>query len=337
MNNSLEVWVFVPRRVHQLDEPTLETFVEARRLADAHGGGVRAILVDDAPNDAVAQLASYGADHVVVYADQRIGSYHPELVSALLTRAFTRDPPLLMLLPGTALGNDVGVRTSLRAGCRFLCSCDKLDLISDGQVRAVRAVFGGAYHAAETVDAPLVATIRPGAVGVGPPAIGRSAAIERLPAEVDGLDCHIVDEGYVPADPRTLDLQEADMIVSGGRGVGEKEGFELLHELADVLGATVGASRPAVEAGWMSYEQQIGQTGKTVRPRLYIACGISGAVQHMVGIGDSGSLVVINTDETAPILGKADLAVVGDLYDVLPPLINLLRDRRAEVRGKDTP
>jgi electron transfer flavoprotein alpha subunit len=209
---------------------------------------------------------------------------------------------------------------------RFASGC--IDFaIADDHMRVTRPVAGGRQQAVEVMSkAPYLVSLIPDTVGSEAPDTGHTALVEEFDCPDFGV-ARLVDCGFVPGDPKTIDLTDAEIIIAGGRGLGSAEGFHVIEEVAELIGGSVGASRPAVEAGWAPYERQVGQTGRTVTPKLYMACGISGATQHLAGMREAKTIITINTDAAAPINSVAKLAVAGDAHDVLEALARLLRER----------
>lgn len=324
-----DVWVAIAPAARQTDAVNAELIGEARRLAGG-AGHVRALLVGGEVERDVAPLAPWGPDEALVIAAAELENYHPERYARAIAAAVRAERPRAILFAGTVLGNDLGARVAVELGERFHPSCVNFEL--DGEaIRVTRNVERSRFHQVErAAGTPALVSLVPNTVGSGAPGAGRPVPVRRLAVPIDSTAVSLRDLGFTAADPRTMDLVDADVIVSGGRGMGGPEGFRLLEEIADHLGGSVGASRPAVEAGWAPYERQVGQTGRTVKPKLYMACGISGATQHLAGMRDAQVIIAINTDANAPILGVATLGVEGDLNEILVALAALLR-RRVQV------
>jgi electron transfer flavoprotein alpha subunit len=218
---------------------------------------------------------------------------------------------------------------------RLLRNCVNFEIPADGFLHAVRPVYNHRFYSSEVCQLPpFLATVAPGTIGVEKPDLSRQVEGERIDIPALGGESTIQEVAFIKGDSRTLDLTEADIIVAGGRGLGGPEGFQLLQELADELGATVGATRPTVDDKWVPFEKQVGQTGKTVRPKLYIACGISGAIQHIMGMRDSETIIAVNKDPEAPIFKIATLAVEGDLHQIVPALIRYIREHQGQPTAK---
>lgn len=323
-----DIWVSAEHADGEVKEVTFELLGEARRLAEITGGCPCAMAVGRDVRWMVPVLSSHGAERVYVCEQEYLEGYHPELTSEVVATVIGRGRPLLVLFPGTSLGDDLACRVGFRLETRVLRHCVNFDVRADGLLEFTRPIYGGRFYGTETCDRPpIVATVTPGVIGLEPPDPSRSAVEVPIdaPRPLEG-SIRLIE--VVRGDPRTLDLTESDIIVAGGRGLGSPEGFELLQALADELGGTVGATRPTVDDKWVPFEKQVGQTGRTVRPKLYVACGISGAVQHLMGMRDSGAILVINNDPDAPIFAVATLGVVGDLHQIVPLLVQRIRERK---------
>lgn len=314
----LQLWAIVDVDARQPEAVTAEMLGELKRLSKAVGGEIVALVLGELRPVDAEFLAGYGAERILHFA--AAGEYQPELHADLIAAAIAERSPHAAMFPGTALGRELGLRVALIGNHRFASGCVNLELSAE-RLTAVRPIEGGSAHQSEHLAAaPYLFALIPDSVGAEAPAKGATAEVEAIEPAVSGVEVAFESLGFTPGDPRTMDLADADAIVAGGRGVGGTEGFELLQRIADRLGAALGASRPAVEAGWMPYERQVGQTGHTVTPKLYLACGISGATQHLAGMRDAKVIIAINTDPGAPIFGVAKLAVEGDLTAVLEAL-----------------
>ncbi|BCW93007.1 MAG: electron transfer flavoprotein subunit alpha [Thermoanaerobaculum sp.] len=320
------ILVFVEQRDGQIRKASLEALSEAKRLAQAKGMPVVAVLVGSGVSQLAASLGEWGAEKVFVADQPELAQYSPQAYAQAVAQAVAQAQPLAVFLGATALGRDLSGR--LAAKLKVGCLPDVTALKWEGDtLQAVRPVYSG--KALATVDGgqavPVVVTTRPNVF-----------AAQKSPttAEVVSLPAVAVSGGYrvkevVTSQGGELDVAEADIIVSGGRGLRGPENFSLIRELAKVLGAAVGASRAAVDAGWIDHAHQVGQTGKVVSPTLYIACGISGAIQHLAGMSSSKVIVAINKDPEAPIFKVADYGVVGDLFQVIPALTEEIRKLKA--------
>jgi electron transfer flavoprotein alpha subunit len=320
------ILVFIEQRNGNIRKASLEALSEAKRLAAGAGLPVSAVLVGHGIGAKAPELAAYGAGKVFVADEERLARYCAEGYAAAVRAAVEKCQPAAVFMAATALGRDLSGRIAARLGWGCLADVVKL-AIEAGAVVATRPVYSGkALATADGASKPVVVTLRPNVfhaeAGEG------QAAIEALPAV--GGDIRAVVKEILAKEGGELDVAEADVIVSGGRGIKGPENFALIRELAKLLGAAVGASRAVVDAGWIDHANQVGQTGKVVSPSLYIACGISGAIQHLAGMSSSKVIVAINKDPEAPIFKVADYGIVGDLFQVVPPLIEEVKKLKAE-------
>lgn len=320
-----DLWVFIetnedgsPKKVG------LELLNPGRRIADKQGGKLVALVIGDNVAETVEQAGIYGADQVIVIEGPEYKQYTTDAYANALCHAVTKYGPTTVMIGATPNGRDLGPRCSSRLKTGLTADCTSIDYDDEsGNVAWTRPAFGGNLMATIMCPdhRPQMGTVRPG--------VFKKPEAGENHAEVIKEEYHVA-----PEDIRTtlievikeaagdlVDLEGADVIVSGGRGMGGPEGFDTtLKPLADLLGGVVGASRAAVDSGWIAHSHQVGQTGKTVGPKLYIACGISGAIQHVAGMSSSDCIVAINKDPEANIFNIADYGIVGDLYEVVPAL-----------------
>jgi len=300
-------------------KPTFELLTIANRL-----GSPVAIVAGNASSEIVEKLGSYGASTVLTSDDEVLASVTAGVVTLLESVVAARSP-IAVLLASTAQGKEIAGRLGVRLDAGVLT--DAVDVVaSDGGVVVEQSVFGGStvVHARATRGVPII-TVRPNSVT--PVESPVSPAVEAVSVAVEGQHAKVISQAAAAVGGRP-GLTEASVVVAGGRGVGAAEKFALIEELADVLSAAVGASRAATDAGWYPHAAQVGQTGVTVAPQLYIACGISGAIQHRAGMQTAKTIVAINKDAEAPIFELADFGVVGDLHVVVPQLIDEIRKRK---------
>lgn len=268
-----------------------------------------------------------GIDKIYVLADERFAEYYTEFFSKAAVDAIREIQPEIFLIGATNQGRDLAPRISTALHTGLTADCTGLDINEKGQLAATRPTFGGQLMATILCkNLPQMATIRPKVFKPASENIVKKAEIITMPVNLDGLERRVEVLEFKKAITKELNnLDSAEIVVAGGRGMKNAQGFELLKKFADELGGTVGATRLAVEMGLATHDMQVGQTGKTVSPKLYIACGISGAVQHTIGMADSERIIAINSDKNAPIFEIADYGYVGDVFEVVPQLVELLR------------
>lgn len=331
-----EVWIFAEQEDGVLNGVVLELLGKARELADRLAVPVGAMLLGRQCEALADKLAAYGADKVY-YADHpSLRLYRTLPFARVICDLVRARQPQIVIFGATIVGRDLAPRTASQLQTGLTADCTDLQIgdyknPSTGQYHEnilyqIRPAFGGNIIAniVNPRHRPQMATVREGVMKMHDPDPSRKAEMVRFTPQFSDVEeiVEIVERYRVP---RSVDLRKSAIIVSGGAGVGGKEGFALIQELADVLGGSVGASRAAVDAGYIAKDHQVGQTGTTVRPRLYIACGISGAVQHRAGMQESAKIIAINTDPEAPIFSIAHYGIVGDLNQVIPMMIRAYR------------
>jgi electron transfer flavoprotein alpha subunit len=320
------VLTFAEQRDGKLRRASLETLSEARRLAGALAASVTTVVVGPGTPDLAAELTAQGADRVVAFDEPGLASYATETYARALAQAIADVKPSVVLIPFTAMGKDLAPRVAARVGAGLASDCVALE-VKDGRLVARRPMYAGkAYASVEWAGEPQMASLRPNVFPLGPQDASRPVAVVK--GQVDVSARARVTATTATAQGR-LPLTEAQIIVSGGRGLKGPENFHLVESLAEALGAAVGASRAVVDAGWVDHQLQVGQTGRTVSPSLYVACGISGAIQHLAGMSSSRCIVAINKDPDAPIFKVADYGVQGDLFEILPKLTEAAQAHRA--------
>jgi electron transfer flavoprotein alpha subunit len=331
---SRDIWVLAEYAGVRPRKITYELLGKARGLAEAVGGQVVALALGSGISETAQDLGAHGAEVVRVADDPLLGQYTTDAYTTVIEPVLAEEEPLLLLIGSTAAGRDLAPRLAARLGAGIATDCVTVDVI-DGQVEVTRPVMTRKAMArvAFRGNGLSIAVVLPNIFP--PPQPDPSHLAEVLPVSVTldpaGIRTRVLEVRAIARE--TLPLTEADIIVSGGRGLRGPENFALLKELADALGAAVGSSRPPVDSGWVPHDYEIGQTGKTVNPQLYIACGISGAPQHLAGMSGSRCIVAINKDPQAPIFGVASYGVVGDLFQVLPLLIEEVRKARRAPHG----
>ncbi|HUG53751.1 MAG TPA: electron transfer flavoprotein subunit alpha/FixB family protein [Vicinamibacteria bacterium] len=317
---------FAEVRDGKVRRPSLEAVSEARRLGEALGAGVQSVLIGHGVAPLAAEVASYGAERVHVFDDALLGSYATESFARALAQVVSQEKPAAVLIPFTAMGRDLAPRVAARVGAGLLSDVVKLD-VKGGRLEARRPMYAGKVVATVRWEGePQMATLRPNVFPLGTPDAARKFETVTGSADVTTRRAHV--QSVQAGGPGKVELTEAQIIVSGGRGLKGPENFHLVEELASALGAAVGASRAVVDAGWVDHQYQVGQTGKTVSPTLYVAAGISGAIQHLAGMSSSKVIVAINKDPDAPIFKVADYGLVGDVFEVLPKLTAAAHDVR---------
>ena len=333
------VFVFAQQVDNVLDGVAFELLGKGKDLAKDLGTDVTAVLIGSGVKGLADQLAEYGADKVIVVDDPELKEYRTEPYAHALAEVIKKYKPEIMLVGATAIGRDLGPRVSARVQTGLTADCTLLEIgdfplnpmpgkeQKHNQLLMTRPAFGGNTIATIACpdNRPQMATVRPGVMQkIDPIADAKPEVIEYNPGFTpDNKYVEILDIVKNVAD--VVDIQDAKILVSGGRGVGTPENFKMLEELAEVVGGTVSCSRAVVDAGWKSKDLQVGQTGKTVRPHVYFAIGISGAIQHLAGMEESDIIIAINKDETAPIFDVADYGIVGDLNKIVPALTEKLR------------
>ena len=317
------VWVFAEQREGELQKVSLELLGEGRRQADKLGVKLTALLLGSNIEGLSKTLAEHGADEVLIADDKLLEHYTTDAYTKVICDLVNERKPGILFVGATFIGRDLGPRVAARLNTGLTADCTSIDVeVENGDLLATRPAFGGNLMAtiACPEHRPQMATVRPG-VFAKVESDGANCNIEKVNVELTDSDVRTKVLETVKTAKDIIDISEAKVIVSGGRGVGSKENFALLEELANILGGTVAGSRAAVEKGWIENAYQVGQTGKTVKPSIYIACGISGAIQHVAGMQDSDMIIAVNKDETAPIMKVADYAIVGDIKKVLPELL----------------
>lgn len=322
------IWVFCEQSNDTLLPVARELLNEARRLAESHGARVAAVVCGHRIANSAIEAGHYGADAVYIADHEGLTVFRDEPYARVLAAAIRTHKPDILLGGATAVGRALLPRVAGMVHTGLTADCTDLEVDpSTGLLQQTRPAFGGNILATILCrnHRPQMATVRPAALPRPRPLRSGPPDICALPVADTDLESAIEWLGFQPDSADAAGLHEADIVVTAGLGAGDGEGLRLVRDLAGLLGASLGASRAVVDAGWLPYEHQIGQTGTTVQPKLYIACGVSGAIQHRVGMQNSETIVAINRDSDAPIFEIADYAVVGALEDVLPTLLDALR------------
>lgn len=327
------VWVYIENVEGAPKSVGLELLGPAREITEAMGQKLVAVVIGDNVGESVKAAVAYGADQVIVIEGPEYKEYTTDAYVNALYEVVQKYKPAALMIGATNNGRDMAPRVSSRIGTGLTADCTQLayDAESDN-VAWTRPAFGGNLMATILCPdtRPQIGTVRPGVFKKKAPDAARKAEIvrENIHVPADKIRTKIL-KVFKEAGGEGVNLEDAEVIVSGGRGLGKPENFKVLEELAKALGGVVGASRAAVDAEWISHAHQVGQTGKTVAPKLYIACGISGAIQHVAGMSGSDVIVAINKDPDAPIFDIADYGVVGDLFEIVPALTEEVKKLKA--------
>ncbi|NOQ45737.1 MAG: electron transfer flavoprotein subunit alpha [Desulfobulbaceae bacterium] len=325
------IWIFAEFRHGNIAPVTFELLGIGRRLADQRGVALSAVLLGAGIAEQAEGLISSGADKVYLADDSAFEQYREDVYGAVLEKLIAEHKPEVVLAGATAIGRSVIPQVATVLGAGLTADCTQLAIREeDGMLLQTRPAFGGNIMA--TIECPhsrpQMATVRPNVMAPAEVDASRTGEIVNVELPEELLISKVEILETVLCEQDQVNIQEVDVLVAGGRGLESEKGFELIRELAEELGAAVAASRAAVDAGWISYPHQVGQTGKTVCPKLYIACGISGAIQHAVGMQSAETVVAINRDENAPIFDIATYGIVGDLFEVVPMLTRKLQESR---------
>ncbi|MEW8956967.1 electron transfer flavoprotein subunit alpha/FixB family protein [Clostridium sp.] len=318
------VWVFAEQRDGELQKVSLELLGEGKKLANKLGVKLTALLLGNNVGNLADVLSYHGADQVLLVEDEALVNYTTDGYTKVICELVEERKPEIIFIGATFIGRDLGPRVAARLNTGLTADCTSLDIDEEGKyLLATRPAFGGNLMAtiACTDHRPQMATVRPGVFSKLPKNEEVEKNIEKVNVNIKEDDIRTKILKIVKENKEVKDISESKVLISGGRGVGSKESFKLLYDLAEVMGGTVSASRAAVDNDWLQKDYQVGQTGKTVRPSIYIACGISGAIQHVAGMQESDIIIAINKDADAPIMKMADYAIVGDLNKIIPELI----------------
>lgn len=348
VTNNIEeykgVYVFAQQVDNEISGIALELLGKGKELAAKLETEVTAVLIGYNVKNLADKLAEYGADKVILVDDPELETYRTEPYAHALASVIEKYKPEIVLVGATAIGRDLGPTVSARVKTGLTADCTVLEIgdfplvaipgqeQKHNQLLMTRPAFGGNTIATIACpdNRPQMATVRPGVMQKIAPIAGAKAVIEEYNPGFTPNNKYVTIKEVVKAVSDTVDIMDAKILVSGGRGVGSAENFKILDDLAEVLGGTVSCSRAVVDNGWKPKDLQVGQTGKTVRPQIYFAIGISGAIQHVAGMEESDIIVAINKDETAPIFDVADYGLVGDLNKIVPQLTEMLKAELAE-------
>ena len=349
--NNLEaykgVFVFAQQVDNVISNIAFELIGKGKELAKDLGVEVTAVLVGSDVKGLADQLAEYGADKVIVVDDPELKEYRTEPYTHAIASVIEEFKPEIFLIGATAIGRDLGPRVCARIHTGLTADCTKLDIgdfpmnpvpgreTKHNQLLMTRPAFGGNTIATIACPdfRPQMATVRPGVMQKAPKEAGKKAVVTEFNPGFTKNNKYVDILEVVKAVSNTVDIMDAKILVSGGRGVGSPENFKILDDLAEAIGGTVSCSRAVVDAGWKPKDLQVGQTGKAVRPNVYFAIGISGAIQHLAGMEESDIIVAINKDESAPIFDVADYGVVGDLNKIVPMLTEKIKEAKAAAKN----
>ena len=345
MKNYKGVFVFAQQVDNKLSGISFELIGEGKRLAEKLDEKVTAVLIGSDVKGLVDELAEYGADRVIVVDDPELKDYRTEPYAHALASVINEYKPEIVLVGATAIGRDLGPTVSARVATGLTADCTLLEIgdfplvalpnqeQKHNQLLMTRPAFGGNTIATIACpdNRPQMATVRPGVMQKLPKEAGRAAEVIEFNPALEENNRYVEIMDIVKAVGNVENIMDAKVLVSGGRGVGSAENFEMLRDLASCFkGGMVSCSRAAVENGWLAQDYQVGQTGKTVRPQIYFAIGISGAIQHVAGMEESDLIIAINKDEDAPIFDVADYGLVGDLKKIVPQLTAALKEANAD-------
>ncbi len=323
------IWVIAEQKDGKLKKVSLELLSKAKEM----GQEVTALLLGSGVEGLAAAMGQYGADKVLLFDADVLKDYSTDAYTKVICDAVKEGDPSVLLGPATASGKDFLPKVAARLKTGLASDCIDLKLV-DGKLVATRPIYAGKcmVETVTTDASPQMASIRPNVLAVGAADASKSAEVVKKAVNVSDADMKAVLKEILKGASERVDLTEATIIVSGGRAMKEANNFKLLWDLAEALGSgtTVGASRAAVDSGYATHDMQVGQTGKVVNPNLYIACGISGAIQHLAGMRTSKVIVAINKDPEAPIFQKADYGLVGDLFKILPLLTEEVKKLKAQ-------
>ena len=336
------VFIYAQQVDGEISPIAFELLGKAKDLAVDLDTNVTAVLLGSGVKGLAPELAKYGADRVIVVDDPVLEIYRTEPYTQALAAVIHEYKPEIMLVGATAIGRDLGPRVSARVGTGLTADCTKLEIgdfplnplpgkeQKHNQLLMTRPAFGGNTIATIACpdNRPQMATVRPGVMQKIEPVEGAEAEVIEFAAQIQENNCFVEILDVVKEVAEVADIQDAKILVSGGRGVGSKENFKLLEDLAQAIGGTVSCSRAVVDNGWLPKDLQVGQTGKTVRPNVYFAIGISGAIQHTAGMEESDLIIAINKDESAPIFDVADYGIVGDLNKIVPLITEAIKARK---------
>lgn len=325
-----DVWVIgelIDSKIHPV---TIELIGEGRKLADKISKKLNVVLVGHGEKATAEKLLHFGVDKVLYLDHELLKDFNTEGYAAAIANLIKERKPEIVLIGATSIGRDIGPRLAGRVGTGLTADCTKLEIDEeDNKLLMTRPAFGGNLMATIICpkNRPQMSTVRPGVMAKAVHTKEVSGEVEVIRPDLNESDLKVKLVNKFPSGKKKVNLIDAKVVVSGGRGLKEASGFKLIQELAEALDGEVGSSRAAVDAGWIESPHQVGQTGTTVRPDLYVACGISGAIQHQAGMAESKYIVAINKDKNAPIFQICDFGIVGDLFEVIPAMIEAVNEK----------
>lgn len=325
------VLVYIEQREGKIQNVSLELLGKGREIADNLGEELTAVVIGHEISEIAAELGYYGADKVVAVDNKDLKIYTTEPYTQALTAVINDKKPDVVLVGATTIGRDLGPRVSARVKTGLTADCTMLEVSDERQLMMTRPAFGGNIMATIVCPdhRPQMSTVRPGVMQKLQRDTSRVSEVEFMDVAFDTTKFKVKVLEVVKETKEKVNIEDASVLVSGGRGVGGADAFTKLQELAHVLDGSVSASRAVIDAGWLGHERQVGQTGKTVRPDVYFAMGISGAIQHVAGMEESEFIVAINKDPNAPIFEHADVGIIGDVHKVVPFLIEEIKAAKA--------
>ncbi len=327
MLSNKEVWILSEQKEGELEDITLELAVVGHRIADKSNNSLAAIVFGENGPKLIDRLAGYGVDKIIAINDTNLKGYTTEVYSDALADIIKVHSPEAVLCGATLFGSDIASGLAARLETGLIPDCYYLDVDGSGLLLGNASIYGGKIQATFLCPEgrPQIVTLKPESTNIKVPKAGRGIEVVSIETQYPANLRQTMVSGYIKVDLDTIRLDQAEIIVAGGRGIGSSEGFRTLEELAELLGGRVGASLVAVDNGWVSSDKQVGQTGTIVRPRLYLAVGISGSIYHMMGMKESRVIVAINRDRNAPIFKLADMGIVGGWEEIIKSVIKLLK------------
>lgn len=329
-----DIYVIVEQRSGAIQKVGIELLGEAEKLAKDLGQKVVAVVIGSDIKAKAEEMFQYGADRVLCVDDPILKTYTTEPYTQAITHIITEYKPNIVIFGATSIGRDLAPRCAGRVHTGLTADCTKLTIAADTKLlEMTRPAFGGNIMATILIKnhRPQMATVRPGVMVMATKDASKKGEVEMVKVNFEKNDCYVDVIEVTKDQNKKVDITEQKVLISGGRGVGGPEGYEPLRELAHELGGEVSSSRIGVDSGWIEKDRQVGQTGKTVRPNLYMACGISGAIQHLAGMEDSDCIIAINRDDSCPMMQLADLGIVGDLKKIVPALTEAVRKYKKDI------